>query len=165
MNLLKHVPLFLILLVMVIIERSNWEWKWPETAAPEPACRQIVLPPLQAKDPDYLVKAVQPHTLRVPFMDFEIESDMWTVTGYAIGDGLTPGEHTFDGRKVRPGITMACPKELPMGTVVIIEGLGPRVCEDRGGAIIGKRLDVAFESPMQALVWGVQERKIAIIWP
>lgn len=37
---------------------------------------------------------------------------------------------------------MACPKTMPFGTKLWIENIGDVICEDRGGAIKGKRLDV-----------------------
>lgn len=37
---------------------------------------------------------------------------------------------------------VACPPEFKLGTKFYIEGLGEVTCEDRGGAIKGKRLDL-----------------------
>jgi len=91
------------------------------------------------------------------------EAEFYIVTGYAVGDRFTPGEVTTDGRKVRPGITVACPEELPLGTMLYIEGIGGRVCEDRGLAIVGKHLDVAFETPGAAMLFGSQRLAVAVI--
>jgi len=85
------------------------------------------------------------------------------VTGYAVDDGLTPGMITADGRNVRPGITAACPEELTLGTMIYIEGIGARVCEDRGSAIVGKRLDVAFRTPKKALLFGKRWLRVVVI--
>src|SRR5690606_41922664 len=42
---------------------------------------------------------------------------------------------TASGKPVEAGVTVACPPDLPFGTVLRIEGVGERVCHDRGGAI------------------------------
>ncbi len=36
----------------------------------------------------------------------------------------------------------ACPSNMKLGTHLIIDGIGEVVCQDRGGAIRGKHLDV-----------------------
>jgi 3D (Asp-Asp-Asp) domain-containing protein len=46
------------------------------------------------------------------------------------------------GSKPVPGYTIACPKELPFGSVLLIEGVGVRWCEDRGSGITGQHVDV-----------------------
>jgi 3D (Asp-Asp-Asp) domain-containing protein len=74
-------------------------------------------------------------------------------------DGTTAsGTHTTEGR------TIACdPSIMPLGTVVEIEGLGKRVCEDTGSAINGPILDVFVESKSKAFDLGRQQRKIRVI--
>lgn len=143
---------------------ARMEGEAPRLDCVEQGCRWSPPPPV-----GYLRKAGCPETIPAHFWDLEIKADYWLVSGYAIGDDYTPGWQTADGwekglrREVRPGITIACPKELPLGTVVIIDKIGPRVCEDRGGAIIGKRLDVAFKTPEGAMIWGVRWVRLAII--
>jgi len=121
--------------------------------------------------PLYERKAICPRTEPAYFLEVEVQTELWLVSGYAIGDDFTPGSNTADGwaegleREVRPGITIACPKELPLGTMVVIDKIGPRVCEDRGGAVEGKRLDVAFKTSLAAEIWGKRWVRVAIIRP
>lgn len=133
----------------------------PEGKPLEPMCQEIVLPQLENKDSGFLKKLVKPHTELAPLLG--LDAEFYTVTGYAVGDGYTPGEITADGRKVRPGITVACPPEIMLGTAVYIEGLGVRICEDRGSAIVGKRLDVAFKTPEAAIMFGKRWMRVAVI--
>ena len=127
------------------------------------------IPQIASPPEGFLRKAGCAETVPAHFLDLEIETDYWLVSGYAVGDSYTPGRNTADGwaeglqREVRPGITVACPKELPLGSGVVIDGIGLRICEDRGGAIIGKRLDVAFNNPYAAMTWGKRWVRVAII--
>lgn len=53
------------------------------------------------------------------------------------------GSKTATGTKPKEGRTIACDgNTLKMGDIVYIETIGVRVCEDRGSAIKGKRIDV-----------------------
>lgn len=70
---------------------------------------------------------------------------------------------TASGKEVKVNHTVACPKELPFGTRLYIEKFGERVCEDRGGAIKGKRLDIYVESLDEAYRLGRQKLKVKII--
>ncbi|WP_412767176.1 3D domain-containing protein [Brevibacillus agri] len=85
----------------------------------------------------------------------------YEVTAYSVGDDFTPTHGiTASGARVREGVTAACPPELPFGTRVHIEGVGERVCLDRGGAIKGRRLDVYMTDRSEALRFG---RKKALV--
>lgn len=64
------------------------------------------------------------------------------------GDGITAS-----GVKVTPGLTVAAPKDIPIGTVLYISGVGIRVVQDRGGAINGNKLDIAVDTHANALQW------------
>lgn len=56
---------------------------------------------------------------------------------------------------MQEGRTIACPPHLPLGTEVYIPYFGQTfVCEDRGGAIKGRRLDVYMTSRKRALQFG-----------
>lgn len=48
---------------------------------------------------------------------------------------------TASGAKV-DNLTVACPPEFAFGTRIFIDGVGEKICRDRGGAIKNKRLDV-----------------------
>lgn len=64
-------------------------------------------------------------------------------------DGLTASM-----KRPVQGRTIACPRELPFGTHVLIPGVGAFRCEDRGGAIKGNRIDIYFHRVADALDFG-----------
>jgi len=67
------------------------------------------------------------------------------ITGYTAKDdcpGLYCDGLTAMMEPPEVGVTLACPAEVPFGTPVWIEGVGVRICEDRGGLIRGMRFDV-----------------------
>ncbi|WP_413541957.1 3D domain-containing protein [Brevibacillus sp. WF146] len=93
----------------------------------------------------------------VPFA----ETELYEVTAYSVSDDFTPAHGiTASGERVREGVTAACPPELPFGTRVHIEGVGERVCQDRGGAIKGRRVDVYIADRSEALRFG--RRKLGV---
>lgn len=68
--------------------------------------------------------------------------------------GRKPGDKyygiTASGTKATLGRTIACPPQYSFGTKINIEGIGVRVCEDRGGDIKGNHLDVYVSSESEA---------------
>lgn len=102
-----------------------------------------------------------------------VEAQAWTsyvATAYTAGfesTGKRPGDAgygiTASGDDVREGYTVACPPELAFGTRLEIEGVGERVCTDRGGAIKGKRIDVYIADLREALEFGRQTVEVRII--
>jgi 3D (Asp-Asp-Asp) domain-containing protein len=82
-------------------------------------------------------------------------------TGKQLGDagyGITAsGEH------VREGVTIACPPSMAFGTRLEIEGIGERVCTDRGGAIKEGRLDIYIAELEEARQFGRQWLNVRII--
>ena len=53
---------------------------------------------------------------------------------------------------------------LPFGTQIYIQGLGVRVVEDTGSAVVGKVLDLFKECHTNALQWGRRNREVWIIY-
>jgi len=70
---------------------------------------------------------------------------------------------TASGLRAEVGLSAACPPEMKMGTLIVIDGLGLRVCDDRGGAIKGRRIDVLAGSHAEALKLGVARRRIQVM--
>lgn len=68
---------------------------------------------------------------------------------------------TASGTRTHLG-AIACPPEWPFGTKVYIPGEAWFVCEDRGSAIKGNRIDIWFPTCDEAIEWGMRER-IAIV--
>lgn len=99
----------------------------------------------------------------------EAQTLTFEVTAYTAGvesTGKAPGDVgygiTASGEKVREGYTLACPPSLPFGTVVAIEGVGERVCTDRGSDITEGRLDVYMPELGDALEFGRQTLEVRI---
>lgn len=61
----------------------------------------------------------------------------------------------------REGVTVAADRaRYPFGTCLEIEGIGPRIVQDVGGAIKGRMLDVYFSSHDAALEFGRRELRV-----
>jgi 3D (Asp-Asp-Asp) domain-containing protein len=96
--------------------------------------------------------------------------EIYEVTAYTSGPestGKRPGDEgygiTTSGNRVKEGLTVSCPQELALGTVIDIEGVGSRECQDRGSAIKGKRLDLYIADLDRALEFGRRTLKVRII--
>lgn len=70
---------------------------------------------------------------------------------------------TASGVGAVEGRTIAMDPSYPFGTRIYIEGLGERVCEDRGGAIVGDRIDLYFETHEAACEWGMRQVRAYVI--
>jgi 3D (Asp-Asp-Asp) domain-containing protein len=68
---------------------------------------------------------------------------------------------TKSGERARFGIVAVDPGIIPLGSRVYVEGYGPALAADIGGAIKGRRIDLCFNSSHQARAWG---RKKVRVW-
>ena len=67
------------------------------------------------------------------------------------------------GHVIQPGDKfVAAPASIPFGTMIAIPGYGRVPVLDRGGAIIGNKLDVYMENHDLALAWGRQVLTVTI---
>lgn len=92
------------------------------------------------------------------------------LTAYTAGYESTqkkPGEVgygiTASGVYVAQGVTIACPPSLSFSTTLEIEGVGKRVCQDRGGAIKEGHIDIYTANLQNAREFGRQVRNVRII--
>ncbi|HLY02607.1 MAG TPA: 3D domain-containing protein [Candidatus Cybelea sp.] len=69
--------------------------------------------------------------------------------GSAGGDGMTAS-----GRRAGYGIVAVDPRIIPLGTHLYIPGYGMAVAGDTGGAIVGHRIDLGFDSLRGAMLFG-----------
>lgn len=70
---------------------------------------------------------------------------------------------TASGTKVKEGRTIACPRNMKLGTKVYIKEFKKTfVCEDRGGAIQGKRIDIFIASLDKAVAFGKRDVNILV---
>lgn len=88
-------------------------------------------------------------------------STYFEVTAYTAGyesTGKRKGDSgygiTASGTTVTEGRTIACPKSMKFGTKVNIDGVGLRICEDRGSAITEGHIDVYVSSLSAAQNFG-----------
>jgi 3D (Asp-Asp-Asp) domain-containing protein len=87
----------------------------------------------------------------LPKGKFVINASAYTAAADECGksDGITAS-----GKKVKENETIACPKGFAFGTKVNIEGYGTYICQDRGGAIKGNKIDIYMETKAQAFAFG-----------
>ena len=76
-------------------------------------------------------------------------------TGYSAYDPGC-GHYTATGAYLQYGIAAVDPDVIPLGTSMYVEGYGNAIAADMGGAIVGNRIDLAFDSYQEALNWGRQ---------
>ena len=89
-------------------------------------------------------------------------------TAYDPGPGdnsLAWAGTTRTGSRARFGIVAVDPRIIPLGTRVYIEGYGPGLAADVGGAIKGKRMDLCFNTSSEARAWGRRHSRIWIVDP
>jgi 3D (Asp-Asp-Asp) domain-containing protein len=87
---------------------------------------------------------------------------IFTLTAYT--QYHSPPAKTATGTVPEPGRTVAVdPDEIPLGSIVQIEGLGERIAEDSGGRIKGKMLDVFLPTIKHCLHFGVKQRDVEIV--
>jgi 3D (Asp-Asp-Asp) domain-containing protein len=67
---------------------------------------------------------------------------------------------TASGRPVGEDVIAVDPRVIPLGTYVVIDGLGTKVAGDTGGNIKGNRLDIWLPSSDDCLRFGRQHRKV-----
>ncbi|MEF3302809.1 3D domain-containing protein [Paenibacillus sp. GYB003] len=88
-----------------------------------------------------------------------------TLTAYTAGKestGKTPSHPAYgitrSGSKAEEGRTVAVdPSIIPLGSTVLIEGIGLRKAEDTGSAIKGARIDVFMNDLKEAVEFGVKK--------
>ncbi len=67
------------------------------------------------------------------------------------------------GSRARFGIVAVDPRVIPLGTRLYVEGYGPGLAADVGGAIKGRRMDLCFNSSDQARAWGRRRCRVWIV--
>jgi 3D (Asp-Asp-Asp) domain-containing protein len=96
-----------------------------------------------------------------------------TVTAYTAGyesTGKRPGDPGFGitsiGTRALQGVTVAVdPRIIPYGSKLYIPGVGFRVAEDTGGAIVGNHIDVYYDNVSFARDFGVKHNVPVYILP
>lgn len=90
---------------------------------------------------------------------------MMESTAYDPGP-LSCGPHangyTATGMKAGRGVVAVDPRVIPLGTKVYVDGYGPAIAADTGGAIKGSRIDVCYPTRKEALSWGRRQVMVLI---
>lgn len=92
------------------------------------------------------------------------ELDMMA-TGYTAGKESNPDGNgiTYTGMRAERGVVAVDPRVIPLYTRLYIEGYGPAIAGDTGGAIKGNRIDLCFDSLSEALDWGIRPVKVYVL--
>jgi len=80
------------------------------------------------------------------------ESTAYTWTGCRTASGSWPSRGTI----------ATDPRVIPLGTELYIEGYGPAVAADTGGAIQGQRIDLYMDTKHECLQWGRRKVEVQI---
>lgn len=67
---------------------------------------------------------------------------------------------TATGQPARGAIVAVDPRVVKMHSVVFIQGVGHRRCEDRGASIKGRRMDILLPSHREAKRFGVRRLRV-----
>lgn len=70
--------------------------------------------------------------------------------------------YTAIGLKATKGVIAVDPRVIPLGSRVFVEGYGPAIAGDVGGAIKGNKIDLCFPTRREALQWGRRTVKVTI---
>lgn len=70
---------------------------------------------------------------------------------------------TATGAIARQGVMAVDPDVIPLGTRVYVPGYGYAVAADTGGAISGTRVDLCFDTVLEAVRWGRRTVSIVIL--
>lgn len=102
----------------------------------------------------------KPRTIYIQNTNYYIKTAI--ITGYSSTEDQTDSTPflTASQKQVKKGI-IACPREIPFGTKVEIEGK-TYICEDRMSKKFNDRFDIWFESTEEALEWGRQTKMVVV---
>lgn len=74
-----------------------------------------------------------------------------------------PTGRTATGLPARFGVVAVDPHVIPLGAHLFVEGYGPAIAADTGGAIRGYRIDLCMDSFTRALQWGRQPVRVYLL--
>lgn len=88
----------------------------------------------------------------------------YQATGYSLEEpGLTNTTATGIDLRKNPKVIAVDPSQIPLGSLVEVEGMGTYVAGDTGSAINGQIIDIHFSSVSEALSWGRRNVRIRIV--
>ncbi|HPC72517.1 MAG TPA: 3D domain-containing protein [Treponema sp.] len=116
-------------------------------ASPSPAIAPVMFPVEVLQEYQKPEPEPEPEPETVTF-----EATAYTWTGYRTATGVCPSR----------GTVAVDPRVIPLGTELYIEGYGPAVAADTGGAIQGQKIDLYMDSEHECLQWGRRKVQIQI---
>ncbi|HXB97695.1 MAG TPA: 3D domain-containing protein [bacterium] len=72
---------------------------------------------------------------------------------------------TRTGARARFGVAAVDPRLIRLGSLLYVEGYGPALAADVGGAIKGGRIDLCFNSTEEARAWGRRKVRVWLVDP
>jgi 3D (Asp-Asp-Asp) domain-containing protein len=124
---------------------------------------------LKAGEPAWLLKGQGPEAaIAWPRFSLARRELRLLATGYDPGPvDNTRGwvGSTRSGARARFGIAAVDPRLIRLGTLLYIEGYGPALAADVGGAIKGRRIDLCFNDSRQARAWGRRSTRVWLVDP
>ena len=110
---------------------------------PAPAIAPVMFP----------VEVLQEHQEPEPEPEtITFEATAYTWTGYRTATGTWPSR----------GTVAVDPRVIPLGAELHIEGYGPAVAADTGGAIKGQTIDLYMDDVNECLQWGRRKVEVQI---
>lgn len=87
----------------------------------------------------------------------------FVITAYCLGPGA-PGPLTASGVRPVAGHTVAADRSvLPIGSIIEIDGVGQRMVQDVGSAVLGRHVDLFMDDCRSAIKWGRQRRSVRVL--
>lgn len=126
----------------------------PQRVAPTTPAEPATTPSTAANTGSSTVAVAPPSTAAVPTSGPGRYLGMFTVTCY---DNYGT---TASGATTSLATVAVDPAVIPLGTTIDIAGVGVRVAQDTGGAIIGDRLDIWEPSLSACIDWGVENEGV-----
>ena len=84
--------------------------------------------------------------------------------GCSVCNGKWTGYPAANGEALTRGLTIAVdPDVIPLGSYLLIEGVGLRKAQDTGSAVCGKVVDVYFETHADTAQWNTRTLKVWVI--
>lgn len=137
-------------------ERQTWQVVYRDgvECSRSLSARETITPPVDRKVLVGSSKVVSRGGDNIRYSDSrEMVATAYTHTGNNTASGVYPYH----------GVMAVDPSVIPMGTRVYVDGYGYATALDRGGAIVGNRIDLFFETKYEALNWGVRRVNVYFV--
>ena len=111
----------------------------------------VAYAPIAFSLPDRVQEYQEPEPPEPETITFEATAYTWT--GYRTATGVCPSR----------GTVAVDPLVIPLGTELHIEGYGPAVALDTGGAIRGQIIDLYMDSYQECIEWGRRQVEVRVM--